>query len=122
MGALQTGAGVVGFSTVTGSVTVVPDSAAVSTSWPAPEAAAGTVAVTVAAPALTGAVPSAVAVPAAFTKLTASDLFAGLPSDVRSSWATVKLAAVPALTVAGAPLTATPCRAKSGDRGLLAEM
>ena len=87
---------------------------------PAPAAArAGTGRFTVAAPEATGTVPSGVDVPAASVNTAVSDVLAGLPSEVRSSFETASVMASPPLTAAGVVLTTdTVRRAKSGDTGL----
>src|ERR671910_758769 len=66
----------------------VPDSTAVRTSVAVPTAApAGTLMSTVAAPPETPMLPSSVDTPAASTKTAFSEVFTGLPSEVRSSLA-----------------------------------
>src|SRR4051812_12003538 len=103
----STGGGVVAFGvTVTGMRTVVPDSLAVITMVPAPEAVDGIVNVTVAAPPLTAVTvplpvpptpapaplpapaPAPVPVPEAEagTNVVVTCVFTGLPSEVRSSF------------------------------------
>ena len=104
-------------ATVTGMVTVVPDGAATRRSVAAPTTSRGTTTDTWAAPAVTGTCTGVAALP---TQEAVSVVLAGLPSEVRSSFATPNARVSSCVAALGRPVTCTACRAKLGETGWLA--
>ena len=105
----------VGFAVaVAGMTTVVPLGRAVTTNVEPAGMVAGAVNETVAPPAVTGNVPRAVSVVPVFMA-TSTVVFAGAPSEVRSSLVRLNETASPASTDSGNPAPYTCRRAKLGS-------